>query len=207
MQIDYFCAKRVNGVAIIEWAIIATWLRPRLAGDEKRLCNFLRLPAELNFLSPRSQFIGSLSVASSAKSTEWNKNFCDLHFFAQRLVRFHQSRKSYYLFTCTYWADSHFGPRADKSSMNKSSGNEIQKTHLAENAGKGNVEFNKNVFMEMILLEIHSIACLPHKHFRYATIWCLQWGEKLWMQTASRRRIIIHNQAGSIISETVNRWL
>lgn len=43
--------------------------------------------------------------------------------------------------------------------MNKSNGNEIQKKTLAENAGKGNVEFNKNVnvHMEMISLEIYSI--------------------------------------------------
>lgn len=32
------------------------------------------------------------------------------------------------------------------------------KKTLAENAGKGNVEFNKNVFMEMISLETQFVA-------------------------------------------------
>lgn len=41
--------------------------------------------------------------------------------------------------------------------MNKTSGNEIQKNIGGELAGKGNVEFYKNVFMEMISLKFYSI--------------------------------------------------
>lgn len=53
----------------------------------------------------------------------------------------------------------------------------IQKTTLAENAGKGNVEFNKNVKMEMISLEILftpiSFVSLYHKHFKYVMMMML----------------------------------